>query len=362
VTGCNGDEDDEPRRRAEEAPPATQTQAQTDRTERRVRPAAQPQVSTVASGLEIPWEIAFLPDGRALVTERPGRVRLISSGGRLREEPVAQVEVDPTGEGGLLGMAVDPRFERNRFVYLYRTTGSGNEVLRYRLAGARLMQDARILDGLQSGPIHDGGRIHFGPDGLLYVSTGEAGNPPLAQDRGSLNGKFLRLRDPRGSGRPEIVSLGHRNVQGFDWQPGSGRLIATEFGPESDDEVNLIRRGGNYGWPEAQGDEGAPQFVEPIANYEGVIAPSGATFVTARGSAWTGSYLFGALMGEHIRKLRLQGARVTGDERLFEGRFGRVRTVVQGPDGALYALTSNRDGRGSPGRRDDRVLRIVPPG
>jgi glucose/arabinose dehydrogenase len=357
LAGCNGDDDDEPRPRSESPLPTTRT----DRGERRVQPAAEPQVSTVASGLEIPWEIAFLPDGRALVTERPGRVRLLSRAGRLREQPVAQIDVDPTGEGGLLGMAVDPEFERNRFVYLYRTTGSGNEVLRYTLDGRRLVQDARILDGLQAAPIHDGGRIHFGPDGLLYVSTGEAGNGPLAQDRGSLNGKLLRLRDPRGSGRPEIVSLGHRNVQGFDWEPGSERLVATEFGPESDDEVNVIRRGGNYGWPEAQGDEGGPRFIRPIVNYEAVIAPSGATFVTAKGSAWSGSYLFGTLVGQHIRRLELDGSRAVADEKLFEGRFGRVRTVVQGPDGALYALTSNRDGRGSPREGDDHVLRIVPP-
>jgi glucose/arabinose dehydrogenase len=319
------------------------------------------QVSTVVTGLEAPWELAFLPDGRALLTERPGRVRLLDKGLKLRDEPAAEVQVNATGESGLLGLAVDPRFQSNRFVYLYRTGQSGNEVLRYRMEGDHLTEDGKILGGIRSGPIHDGGRIHFGPDGLLYVSTGEAGDMPLAQDRSSLNGKILRVRDFRGKGGAEIVSLGHRNVQGFDWEPGTGRLVATEFGPDSDDEVNVIRRGGNYGWPGAQGKEGAPKFVEPVVDYEDVIAPSGATFVHRRGSAWTGSFVFGALVGQQIRRVKLDGNRVTADESLYKDRFGRVRTVVEGPDGALYALTNNTDGRGSPREGDDRILRIVPP-
>ena len=267
------------------------------------------------------------------------------------------------GESGLLGLAVDPGFERNGFVYLYRTTDSGNEVLRMRLEGDRLEEDATVLEGLEAGPIHDGGRIHFGPDGLLYVATGEAGNPGLVQDRRSLNGKMLRLRDFRGAGgRPEVVSLGHRNVQGFDWQPGTNRLFATEFGPDAHDEVNVIRRGANYGWPEAQGNAGAPRFVPALVDYEDVIAPSGATFVSRRGSEWTGGFLLAALRGEQLRLVTLDAGRVSGDRPLFEGRFGRLRTVVEGPDGAIYALTNNTDGRGNPRDGDDRILRIVPPG
>jgi len=317
---------------------------------------------TVASGLQAPWEIAFLPNGSALVTERAGRVRLLSPRLELRAEPVAEVDVEAVGEGGLLGLAVDPRFERNRFVYLYRTTGSGNEVLRYRFEDGKLEEDAKVLDGIEAAPIHDGGRIHFGPDGLLYVSTGEAGNQALAQDRGSLNGKMLRLREFRGGGgRPQMISLGHRNVQGFDWQPGSRRLFATEFGPDANDEVNLIRRGGNYGWPNAQGDDGAPRFVPALVDYEDVIAPSGATFISKPGSEWTGALLIAALRGEQLRLVSLDSEKVTGDEPLFEGRFGRLRTVVEGPDGAIYALTNNTDGRGSPKDGDDRILRIVPP-
>ena len=356
---CDGS-DDEPERAAPPTAPRTET-APARRADRPVRARGGPRVTTVASGLEAPWEIAFLPDGRALVTERPGRVRLLSRAMELQEEPVAEVDVSAVGESGLLGLAVDPRFERNRFVYLYRTTESGNEVLRYRLEGGRLREDARVLEGLAAAPIHDGGRIHFGPDGLLYVATGEAGDPSLAQDPGSLNGKLLRLRDFRGGGRPEIVSSGHRNVQGFDWQPGTGTLFATEFGPDSNDEINVIRHGGNYGWPEAQGDDGAPRFVPALVDYEQVIAPSGATFVSLPGSEWTGGFLLAALRGEQLRLVSLDGARVSGDEPLFEGRFGRLRTVVEGPDGAIYALTNNTDGRGSPREGDDHVLRIVPP-
>lgn len=327
-----------------------------------MRSPGAPRVTTVAAGLEAPWEVAFLPDGRALVTERPGRVRLLSRRLELRDEPIAEIDVEAVGESGLLGLAVDPRFERNHFVYLYRTTADGNEVVRFRLEGDRLEEEATILDGLQAAPIHDGGRIHFGPDGLLYVSTGEAGNGALAQDRNSLNGKLLRLRDFRGDGgRPDVISLGHRNVQGFDWQPGSARLFATEFGPDSHDELNLIRRGVNYGWPEAQGDAGAPRFRPALVDYVDVIAPSGATFVSQPGSAWTGAFLIAALRGEQLRLVTLDGDRVTGDEPLFEGRFGRLRTVVEGPDGAIYALTNNTDGRGTPREGDDRILRIVPP-
>jgi glucose/arabinose dehydrogenase len=365
VAGCGGD--DEPERAEPPPPPATtetETPAPSADGRRLARVDGAPRVETVAEGLEIPWEVAFLPDGRALITERPGRVRLLSRDRRLQSEPVAQVEVNPAGEGGLLGVAVDPEFEQNGFVYLYRTTDSGNEVARYRLTGGRLREEATIVRGIIPGPIHDGGRIRFGPDDRLYFSTGEAGSPALAQEEGSLNGKILRMgaRDYRGNGgRPEVFSLGHRNPQGFDWQPRTRRLYATEHGPDGDDEVNLLRRGANYGWPDLRGDAEREGFVAPIAFYPETIAPSGASFVTLPGSAWTGDYLIGALVGEQIRRLSIDGSRVTRNEALFEGEFGRVRSVVEGPDGALYALTSNTDGRGSPREGDDRLLRIVPP-
>jgi len=326
-----------------------------------LRAAGQAELETVATGLEAPWEIAFLPDRRALITERPGRVRLLERDGTLRPAPLAEVEVSAVGESGLLGLAVDPEFADNGLVYLYRTTDSGNEVARYELEGDALTEQATILDGIEAASIHDGGRIHFGPDGLLYVSTGEAGNTSLAQDPDSLNGKILRLRDFRGDGGdPAIVSLGHRNVQGFDWD-AEGRMYATEFGPDSDDEVNLIREGSNYGWPEAQGKEAGGGFEPAVVNYEDVIAPSGATFVSMPGSAWSGDFLFANLVGAQLRRVELDGTRLGDDQALFESDLGRLRTVVEGPDGALYVLTNNTDGRGSPQEGDDRVVRIIPP-
>lgn len=321
-------------------------------------------VETVATGLEAPWEVAFLPDGRALITERPGRLRLVSRAGRLRRQPLAEVEVSAIGEGGLLGVAVDPEFDDNGFVYLFRTVDDGNVVTRYRLEGERLEEQRTIVEGIEASSIHNGGRLRFGPDNRLYIGTGDAGEPDLAQDRGSLNGKILRMDADAyrgGGGRPEVFSLGHRNGQGFDWEPGSDRLVESEHGASGNDEVNVLRRGGNFGWPRVEGAESQPGLIAPVTVYENSIAPSGASFVTERGSAWTGDFLIGALAGEQIRRVRLDGGRVTLNEPLLEGDLGRVRTVVEGPDGAVYALTSNRDGRGSPREGDDRLVRIVPP-
>jgi len=297
-------------------------------------------------------------------------VRLLSARGRLQAEPVAEVPVSADGEGGLLGLAVDPRFEANRFVYLYRTTAGGNEIARYRLDGPRLREQQILVSGIPSGGVHNGGRLHFGPDAALYASTGESGDPGLAQDRGSLGGKFLRLAAEayRGrGGRPEVFSIGHRNPQGFDWQPRTGTLVASEHGPSGgdgprgNDEVNVVRRGANYGWPLVFGRDNRDGLTGPVKLYEEAIAPSGAMFVSLPGSAWTGDFLVATLVGEQMRRLSFSGSRVTGDEALFEGEYGRLRTVVEGPDGALYALTSNTDGRGSPRDGDDRLLRIVPP-
>jgi glucose/arabinose dehydrogenase len=248
-------------------------------------------------------------------------------------------------------------------VYFYRTTPADNEVVRYRLESDRLVDETVISDGIEKEAFHDGGRLHFGPDGYLYFSSGDAGLEKSAQDPRSLNGKILRLapRRYRGrGGRAEVFSLGHRNPQGFDWRSGSRRMVATEHGDEGNDEVNLLRRGANYGWPRAMGEDHG-DFEGPAAVYTPAIAPSGATFVSLPGSEWSGDYLIGALVGEQIRRLRFDSSDgVVLDEALFEGEFGRIRTVVEGPDGALYALTSNTT-RGELREGDDRILRIVPP-
>jgi glucose/arabinose dehydrogenase len=305
----------------------------------------------------VPWEIAWLPDGRALITERPGRIRMLD--GTL----VAEVPVSALGEGGLMGLALDPEFESRPFVYLYFTTAAGMQLERWRFEDDRLTREASLIDGvIEAGPIHDSGRIAFGPDDALYVATGDAGNEPLAQEPDSLNGKYLRLTDPRGgASRPEIFSLGHRNPQGFDWQPETERMIENEHGQSANDEVNVLRKGANYGWPDVEGGESEEGFVSPAAYYEQTLAPSGATFVKLPGAEWTGDYLIACLAGTQIRRIGFDGDEVTTNEALFEGDFGRLRTVVEGPDRALYALTNNRDGRGSPEPGDDRILRIVPP-
>ena len=318
----------------------------------------------VASGLSIPWELAFLPDRRALVTERGGRVLVLSRGLRTRRS-AGRIQTTARGEGGLLGLAIDPGFSSNRFAYAYRTLGDESEVVRFRFTGNRVRDARVIVRGINAGEIHNGGRIKFGPDGALYITTGDYGVSGPPQDPESLNGKILRLPGDaaRGAGgRPQIVSLGHRNVQGISWQPGSNRLVVTELGRENRDEVNVIRAGGNYGWPIVAGnDTGGGRFVAPAWNTgSGNVAPSGGTFVTGR-NAWRGDLVFGTLVGEHVRKLAFSGDRVTGDRQLLSRRFGRIRTVVEGPDRRLYLLTSNRDGRGSPVRGDDRIIRLTPP-
>jgi glucose/arabinose dehydrogenase len=274
------------------------------------------------------------------------------------------------GEGGLLGLAIDPAFKRNGFVYLYLTQPTEMRLERWRYTHGHLRRQRSLVQGIKSGRVHDSGRIAFGPDGRLYMATGEAGESQLAQDPNSLNGKFLSLspRQYRGAGgRPLIISMGHRNPQGFDWQPGTGRLIATEHGPTAGldgpagyDEINAIVQGGNYGWPLAIGT-GNAGFTDPIRLYQAPIAPSGATFVTLRGSLWSGSFIFACLRGQQLHRLTFSGGQIVADEALFTARYGRLRTVVEGPDGALYALTSNRDGRAVPRPGDDRILRITPP-
>jgi glucose/arabinose dehydrogenase len=341
--------------------------------EDRPAPAAEakPRVDVVVTGLEIPWELAFLPDGGALVTERPGRIRMLDAQQRLQPAPVATIETQALGEGGLLGLALDPEFKRNRWIYLFFTTAEGMQLERWHMGpGDRLSYEADLVRGIAAGERHDSGRIAFGPDDALYVATGDAAKGPLAQSPSSLNGKFLRLTPEQYHSarpvRPEIFSSGQRNPQGFDWEPGTNRLIATEHGPSGDDgprgfdEINLILHGRNYGWPAVFGSVHTG-FEAPLRVYRRAIAPSGATFVTREGSAWTGDYLFANLIGEQLRHVRFAGEELTVDEPLLEGRYGRLRTVVEGPDGALYILTSNRDGRGAPVAEDDRILRLTPP-
>jgi glucose/arabinose dehydrogenase len=320
--------------------------------------AAQPAVRVVATGLQVPWGVAFLPGGDALVSERTtGRIlRIPAAGGPA--QPVMQVPgVDTNaGEGGLLGLAVSPAYAQDQLVYAYFTSAQDNRVVRFRLGAT----PQPILTGLDRNAIHDGGRIAFGPDGMLYVGTGDAGNGPVAQDPESLNGKILRLRPDGGipgdnpfPGSP-VWSVGHRNVQGLAWD-GAGRLWEAELGQDRSDEVNLIRPGRNYGWPEVEGrgDTKGGRYTNPLVTWPtSAASPSGAAF--AGGALWVG-----ALRGERLWRVPLNGARTGAPQAFLDGRFGRLRTVVNAPDGSLWVTTSNRDGRGSPAADDDRVIRVA---
>lgn len=334
----------------------------------------------LVSNLEIPWEIAFAPDGRIFVTERPGRIRVVKDG-QLQTEPWMSINVAAAGEGGLLGMALDSDFATNHYAYTaytYRTSGGAlqNRLVRLRedTTTGKGVLDKVLLDNVPAGSIHDGGRVKFGPDGKLYWTMGETGNAQLAQDRSSLNGKILRLNTdgsvPEDNPFPGslVYSYGHRNPQGLAWQPQTGRLYATEHGPSggslgvAQDEVNYIEPGKNYGWPVIIGADSREGMETPIiqSGKSETWAPSGATFVT--GGPWDGSLLFTGLRGQSLYRLVLDKddpGKVASFDKYLVGQFGRLRDVVQGPDGALYLLTNNRDGRGSPQADDDKILRLT---
>jgi aldose sugar dehydrogenase len=327
-------------------------------------------VQTVIAGLQIPWSLAFAPDGRLFIGERPGRVRVVQNGQLLTEPALTLPDVFTTGESGILGMAVHPDFASNQFVYLSYTAsgprGPVARVMRFREAGNRLAEGVVLLDDVPAANIHNGSRVRFGPDRRLYVTFGDVAVPSVAQDVASLNGKILRLNDD-GTSAPgnrfssPVYSFGHRNPQGLDWHPVTGDLWATEHGQTNNDEINVIDNGFNYGWPVIEAGATRPDMVPPIVFYVPAVAPSGASFYTGTQIPAFRNQLFVAtLRGMALLRLTIDGRRVTAQERLVENRYGRLRDVVTGPDGYLYFCTSNRDGRTTPVAEDDRLLRIVP--
>lgn len=316
----------------------------------------------ILENLDIPWEVAFLPgtSGEMLVTERPGKLLRIG-----KDKKVIEIAgVAHVGEGGLLGLAIHPRFLENHFVYLYLTSQENdqyvNRVERYRLQNNTLSDLKVIIGGIRGSPVHDGGRILFGPEGYLYIGTGDAGNENSAQDTKSLNGKILRIKDdgsiptdnPFGNA---VYSYGHRNVQGLAWD-STGQLWATEHGRSGVlsgfDELNRIEKGKNYGWPIIQGNEIKAGMVTPVlhSGASETWAPSGLAFAN-------GSLFFAGLRGQTLYQAKIDNGKISSFVKHLQQKYGRLRTAVVGPNEFLYILTNNTDGRGNPQKGDDKLIR-----
>jgi glucose/arabinose dehydrogenase len=334
-------------------------------------PTPGPNDTVIQSGLSIPWDLAFAPDGRMFVTIRSGQIRIYASGaaGAALLSTTAVTSMHATGEAGLMGIAIDPSFASNGFVYVCASRDDPtwrNQVLRYRASGNTLTFDGYVIqNGIAANTIHDGCRIRFGFDGKLWVTMGDAANSANAQDPNSLNGKVLRVNTdgsiptdnpilPGATGRTAAYTMGHRNPQGITFQPGTGRAFEVEHGEGTHDEINVLVAGANYGWPSEEGPTGRAGFVDPVWSSGSVtLATSGATFVT--GTAWgtrDGSLFVATLKESDLRRFSVSGTTVTAAEVLCNGKYGRLRAVVQGPDGALYITTSN----GS----NDRIVRLAP--
>ena len=342
-------------------------------------------IETVVTNLVTPWDMAWGPDGQLWVSERGGRISRVNTATGQRTTAGQVPQVAESGESGLMGIAFHPDFASQPYVYAahsYLQNGAlRNRLVRMRWDGQSLGAPEVLLSNIPASGIHDGSRLVIGPDRFLYMTTGDASNGDLAQDKGTLAGKVLRLTldGAPAPGNPfgtAIYSFGHRNPQGLVFHPTTGALYSTEHGPSDNDEVNRILAGRNYGWPTVHGacddDVGserpfcqANDVAEPLATWTPTIAPAGADFYVADLiPQWKGSLLFTSLKGAALYRLTLSpdGQRVTAKETLFEEQYGRLRDVLVAPDGSVYLATSNRDGRGNPAADDDRIFRIRPAG
>ena len=327
---------------------------------------AEVKVETVVDNLKIPWELVFAPDGRIFFTERDGNLWVIDN---EFLELVATFPASHTSEGGLLGLALDPEFEKNNFLYLYQTYFGFelhlNKVVRYTVNNNQLTDEQILIDKIPGAVFHDGGRIKFGPDEKIYITTGDATNGNLSQRIDSLAGKILRINpdgtipDDNPFESSPVYSYGHRNPQGIDWTENA-ILVSSEHGPSGEkgfahDEINVIEPGKNYGWPIIVGDSNNPEYTNPILHSGDVTwAPSGLLYYDSNKiPEWKGKFLVAALRGQHVMvlDLDLENNKVNSVEKIFQDEFGRIRDLVQSPDGSVFILTSNGD--------NDKILRVT---
>ncbi len=341
------------------------------------------QAETVVSGLEVPWALAFLPNGDMLVTERPGRIRMVkdyNGNARLVEKPVAAVSTANTSEGGLLGIALHPDFENNRLFNIYVTVSKNgstmNQVEQWRLSedGTSAQQVKIIFDEIQAASNHNGGRIAFGPDNMLYVGTGDAGTPDLSQDPNSPNGKLLRLTpegeipDDNPRENNPLFLMGIRNTQGWAWpnDNDAGTLWVTDHGPSGEmmrfghDEVNIVSANDNLGWPTIYKCQNEPGLIAPSLVWQNAVPPGGAAIYTGNDiPEWKGNLIMGTLGSRHLHRVVIENGSVSSHEVYFRNQHGRLREVIMSPEGDLYVTTSNCDGRGNCPDTGDEILRIT---
>ncbi|MFW2488896.1 PQQ-dependent sugar dehydrogenase [Clostridium chromiireducens] len=331
------------------------------------------EIEVVAENLYVPWAIAIGDDGTILVTERIGRIRIIKND-ILQPQPlmIFSTPFVSQGEGGLMGIAIDPDYSQNHYIYVMHSYGDSNliynRVVRLLENNNSLIMERIIIDKIPGGRIHNGGRLKIGPDHKLYITTGDAGNSSLAQDPFSTAGKILRIEldgsIPKDNPFPNspIYSLGHRNPQGLAWN-SKNILYESEHGQSAHDEINIIIPGVNYGWPLVQGDEESVEVVTQkslIHSGEETWAPSGISLV--KQGPWKGKLLVAALRGQQLFVISLNrdGTEVNNIESFLKNEYGRLREVVEGKDGSVYLTTSNMDGRGNPNIGDDKILRLIP--
>lgn len=326
-------------------------------------------IRTIAQNLDVPWAIDIAVDNRIFFTEKPGRLGMIHANGTLASEPIVNIHTEDIGEAGLMGLALHPNFTQNHQMYVYHTYakngGLYNKVLMLTEKNNKIVNSKIILDGIPASDSNNGGRIKFGPDGKLYVSTGDSETPELAQNTKSLAGKLLRLNDdgtiPDDNPIPEspVYSYGHRDIQGFAWHPITKKLYASEHGPAGNDEVNIIEPGSNYGWPIEvcnHSTSSAPiRFETPEYCFNPEIAPSGLTIAASNKLGYQNDILFTTLRGSHLHHIDLE-TRI--QDNVLVG-YGRLSDIVEAHDGSLYVLTTNRNAIGIGNANDDHILQII---